>query len=442
MVTMGYIEISMDKVKVGMSIHLELSWWEHPFLHNNFRLKSHGDIEELKKCGIKKVFFDPEKSKIVEEMPPAIPSHSFSPSPASESSKPNEISESREVRGIPKKYQSQFMQEWQKKFLQKEREYSLAYNQVSHIMNNLEANKNTSMQWAHELLRDITDAFFQESDSIVYLINIKENDDIAYFHSLNTSILSMLLGKTLGFLRTELKELGMSALFHDIGKLRIPKKVWMKKPPLTRAEKKYLELHPQYGVAMLHGCETVYPGVLDTIHQHHETRDGKGYPQKLFGNQISLFAKIVAIVDLYDNICNQKALGSSLTPHETLSYIFARLGGELEPDIIAAFVKSMGVYPPGTLVKLTDESMAMVISSDREKSMKPTVLLYSDSVPRETPIVINLGEQEELAIDRSLHTFEVPPEVLAYLEPGKMSGFFVLAYTDPKKREKKNPFSS
>jgi HD-GYP domain-containing protein (c-di-GMP phosphodiesterase class II) len=220
---MSYIEIPIDKLKIGMSVRIDLSWWRHPFLQNSFRVKSQGDIEELKKCGIKKILFDPEQSKTEEDIPPKKPSPSSPPSPASEFSKAKETNENKEVRAVPRKYQNQFMKEWQKKFLQKEREYGQAYGQVSHIMNNLEADKKKSMQWAHELLQNVADAFFLEADPIVYLINIKDKDEIAYFHSLNTSILSMLLGKALGLLRMELKELGMGALFHDVGKLRIPK---------------------------------------------------------------------------------------------------------------------------------------------------------------------------------------------------------------------------
>jgi HD-GYP domain-containing protein (c-di-GMP phosphodiesterase class II) len=437
---MSYQEIPVSEVKIGMHIRIEMSWWDHPFLQNNFRLQSPADIELLKKSGIKTILFDPEKSFVEEEL-----SQEKTSPPPSVSGAPPTPKEGPAVKGGrtgPRKNYREFLNQWQKKFIQKEREYGQAYTNVSKIINSVEANREASVQCAHEMLRNITDAFFQESDPMVYLINLKEKDDIAFFHSLNTCILSMMLGKALGISKLELKELGMGALFHDVGKLRIPKKVWMKKPPLTRAEMKYLELHPQYGVAMLRGCEKVSPKVFETIYQHHETRDGKGYPQKLTENQISLFAKIVAVVDRYDNICNQNALGKSLTPHETLSYIFSKLSGELSPEIIAAFVKKMGVYPPGTVVQLDDETIGMVITTDHVKSMKPTILLYSETAPREAPDVINLAEEEDVAITRSLHISEVAPEIIAYLQPGRMSGFFVSAFDPAKKAKDSNPSAS
>ncbi len=432
---MSYIEIPVSEVKIGMNIRLEMGWWDHPFLQNNFRLQSPADIELLKKSGIKTVLFDPEKSNVEEKSSQEKPSPPPSVSGAAPTTE--EGPAQKDGRTAPRKNYREFMTQWQKKFLQKEREYGQVYTIFFKIINNIEANKEASVQCAHEMLGNITDAFFQESDPIVYLINLKEKDDIAYFHSLNTCILSMMLGKALGISKLELKELGMGALFHDIGKLRIPKKVWMKKPPLTRSEKKYLELHPQYGVSMLRGCEKVSPKVLETIYQHHETRDGKGYPQKLSENQISLFAKIVAVVDRYDNICNQNALGISFTPHETLSYIFSKLSGELSPEIIAAFVKTMGVYPPGTIVQLGDETIGTVITTDHAKSMKPTVLLYSETAPREAPDIINLAEEDDVAIIRSFHISEVAPEIIAYLQPGRMSRFFVSAHGSAKRASTK-----
>jgi len=419
------MEIPIQEVKIGMFVHLDLRWWKHPFLRSSFLLRSDKEIEQLKKYRVKSIKYDPEKSFLDGSASGAI--LSANNIPAQETASPNlqDVDPEIEATTAKKKMRIQFLHERRKSLVKREQEYRTACSQVSSIIKTFEVDKESGIASARGLLDNVLDNLLQDSETIVHLMNLKDEDSLTYFHSLNVCILSLLLGKDLEVPKTDLSDLGMAGLFHDIGKQKIPKKVWMKPPPLTNAEREYLELHPKYGIQMLTGSKNVPQRVLQTIYEHHEKCNGKGYPQRLTADSITRFAKIIAVVDSYDNLTNQSAQGGSFTPHEALSFMYTRLQSELSGDIIIALIKNLGVYPPGTLVELSDGKLGMVIRADRNKSMRPTLILYAGSVPREEAAIIHLAEEEELNIVRSLHPSDVTPKVISYLQPGRMVGFFV-----------------
>jgi len=422
---MSLVEIPLQEVRIGMFIQLDLRWWKHPFLRNSFMIRSGKEIEQIKKSGLKAIKYDPEKSLAEGAVSEDVASAEKTPAPAPASASVQDVGPATEATTDQKKRRIEFLHERRKSLVRREEEYRDACSQVSSIINTFEADKASGIASARGLLENVLDNLLQDSETIVHLMSLKDEDSISYFHSLNVCILSLLLGKDLEVPKADLSELGMAGLFHDIGKQKIPKQVWMKKPPLTKAEKEFLELHPKYGIQMLAGSEHVSPRVLEAIYQHHEKCNGQGYPQRLTADSITYFAKIIGVVDSYDNLTNQSPEGGPFTPHEALSFMYTRLQSQLAGDIIIALIKNLGVYPPGTLVELSDGNLGMVIRADRDKSMHPTLILYDKTIPREEAAIIHLAEEEGLNIVRSLLPSEVTAEVRAYLQPGRMVGFFV-----------------
>jgi HD-GYP domain-containing protein (c-di-GMP phosphodiesterase class II) len=422
---MSFVEIPIQEVKIGMFIHLDLHWWKHPFLHNSFVIRSGKEVEQIKKSGLKLIRYDPEKSLPEGAVSEEIASADKAPAPAPASPKVQDVDPEAEALIVQKKRRIEFLHERRKSLFKREEEYRTACSQVSNIIKTFEADKASGIASARGLLENVLDNLLKDSETIVHLMNLLDEDSISYFHSLNVCILSLLLGKDLEVPRADLSELGLAGLFHDIGKQRIPKEVWMKKPPLTKMERGHLELHPQYGIQMLAGSENVSPRVLETIYQHHEKCNGQGYPQRLTADSITYFAKIVAVVDSYDNLTNQSGEKGPFTPHEALSFMYTRLQSQLSGDIIIALIKNLGVYPPGTLVELSDGNLGMVIQAGRDKSMRPTLILYDKNIPREEAAITHLAEEDRLHIVRSLLPSEISPEVQDYLQPGRRVGFFV-----------------
>jgi HD-GYP domain-containing protein (c-di-GMP phosphodiesterase class II) len=418
---MSYAEIPLSDVKVGMYVCLPLSWWKHPFLRNEFQLKSEKELGIIKSLRLETIRYDPERS-ILEGAPfedKALNGPSLDADPSSSGS----IDQYQKALMAKKKRQLQFFGERRKYLVKREQEYSQALTHVSQIMEMVEVDPSKGTTTARNLLGAVVDSILMDEETVVHLLHLKEKHTVSYFHSLNVCILSLILGRNLGLSRSELMELSLGALFHDIGKQRIPKKILLKKPPLTRAEEKFIQLHPRYGFSLLARNPEIPSRVLQVIYQHHERCNGKGYPEGVTGDDIAPFAKMTTVVDVYDNICNQGAQGRPFTPHEALSYLYTHLQEDLSREMISVFIKCLGVYPPGTLIELSDGSLGMVITTDRAQGMKPTVILYDEGVPREEPMIVNLAE-DDFDIVRSLRPSEVRPEVINYLQPGRMVGFF------------------
>jgi len=161
------------------------------------------------------------------------------------------------------------------------------------------------------------------------------------------------------------------------------------------------------------------------IAQHHEMVDGSGYPKKLKGPEISLLARIIAVTNTYDNLCNPVNPAQSLTPHEALSSMFGLQRAKFDEKALATFVKCMGIYPPGTVVSLSDGSTGMVVAVNEGQALKPVVLLHDPSVPKEAAVMVDLEDTPGLSISRTIKASELDTSVLAYLAPhGRMTYYF------------------
>jgi HD-GYP domain-containing protein (c-di-GMP phosphodiesterase class II) len=423
---MALVKIPVDEVRLGMFIHLDVGWWKHPFVMNAFRVTADKQLKIIRGLKLKTVLYDPEKSIPEDEVEPQEQVQTQALLPPTVTVEVSPLSPEEQAVLKKKEKQLRFLEERRKKLARSEQEYSHAFTQAAKILKDLGRDKEAGVESARALTAQVVDTLLQDAETVVHLINLKENDSVTFFHSLNVCILSLILGRSLGLSKEDLNELGVGALFHDVGKQKIPQRIWLKNEPLTHAEAEYLQLHPKYGVSMLSGLSNVTPRVLSVVYQHHEKCNGKGYPQGLKEEKISRLARIASVVNVYDNITNNTNLvGFSFTPHEALSYLYKELKDELSREITEAFIKGLGVYPPGTIVQLSDGNLGMAITTDKEKTLRPTLILYDPNVPRETPIILDLSEEGDLKIVGSLRPSKVAPAAVAYLQPGRMLGFFV-----------------
>jgi hypothetical protein len=164
-------------------------------------------------------------------------------------------------------------------------------------------------------------------------------------------------------------------------------------------------------------------GATLVVAQHHEHADGSGFPLKLNTDRMSPLARIVALVNRYDNLCNPHIVAKALTPHEALSMLFAQSKTKFDTAILGAFIKMMGVYPPGSAVQLTDDRYALVVSVNSSRPLKPRVLVHEHGVPRDEALVLDL-EQADVGIRRSLRPNQLPATTLAYLAPRPRVAYF------------------
>jgi HD-GYP domain-containing protein (c-di-GMP phosphodiesterase class II) len=227
----------------------------------------------------------------------------------------------------------------------------------------------------------------------------------------------------MGMSDTELQDLGVGALLHDVGKVDVPDRLRHAEDGFSTAETNGYREHVAKGVLQGHRMG-LNAGALSVIAQHHEHADGSGFPMKLGADRLSLGSRIVAIVNRYDNLCNPGGRTIALTPHEAVSMMFAQSRSRYDPPVLNAFIRMMGVYPAGSLVQLTDDRYAMVVGVNSTRPLKPRVLVHGAPGMRAGPRatggptqMLDLEAQPELGIRRSLAAAKVPPAVLAALDP-------------------------
>ena len=215
----------------------------------------------------------------------------------------------------------------QKRRKELESEYQTTLNHIAGIVKSLQSDVQTGIKVIQEFLSDTIKAPIQDKALYVHMLNANMSQDAnESIHRLNVCYLALALGNVMGLSRTQLEELGTAAILHDIGKTEPPLQLMLQYPAQAPTDKQYLELHPQYGAEILAKDRKISKNVLDAIYQHHEKCDGTGYPRKRTAQNISILAKIIAVVNTYDNLCNRYYLKKLLTPHESLSYLYTRLG--------------------------------------------------------------------------------------------------------------------
>jgi HD-GYP domain-containing protein (c-di-GMP phosphodiesterase class II) len=229
-------------------------------------------------------------------------------------------------------------------------------------------------------------------------------------------------------------DLGVGAMLHDIGKIDLPDRVRHRDDQFSASELKFYEEHVANGV--VHGRKMgLAPGAMLVIAQHHEQADGSGFPLRLNTDRMTAAARIVSLVNRYDNLCNPHIAARALTPHESVALLFAQGKTKFDTAILGAFIRMMGVYPAGSTVQLTDDRYAMVVGVNSSRPLKPRVLVYDEAVPRDEALVLDLEMSGGVGIRRSLKPAQLPPTAHDYLAPRARVAYFFepaqVAQTEP-----------
>jgi putative nucleotidyltransferase with HDIG domain len=242
-------------------------------------------------------------------------------------------------------------------------------------------------------------------------------------HALNVAVIALLMGRVFGFADGEMLDMGVGALLHDIGKLELPERVRLVEPGFGTADLSQYREHVALGLARGRHMG-LSEGALQVLGQHHEMADGSGFPQRLNLERMATAARIVALVNRYDNLCNPRHIAQALTPHEALSQIFAQSRSKFDVTMLNAFIRMMGVYPPGSVVQLTDDRYASVVSVNSSRPLKPRVLVCDFTVPADEALLLNLDQETDLGIRRSVRPTQLPSAVREYLQPRQRMVYF------------------
>jgi len=420
------LRVAVGRLRPGIYVRLELKWLDHPFSFNSFKIHDQKQLDTLLALGLRDVIYEPEKSDVVPLPADDCPVPMNTPPPMPEADQLALAEKKRRIARVSKEREA--IQRCEKKFVG-------AISAVRNLMRNLLARPEESIQAADVLIRGMVESMLADHNIAVHLMNDKIAGEDVYYHSLNVAVLAMILGRESGLPAEEVSLLGMGALFHDVGKSRIPDTVLLKAEPLNHAERALYRLHCHMGVEIAQQLGLA-PSAIDIVAQHHETMNGKGYPRGLQGDKISRLARIVVIVNAYDNHCNRINPNDSLTPHEALALMFSRERELYDNELLKLFIKCMGVYPPGSIVQLSNEAVGMVVSINAKQALRPSVLIYDPTVPKEEAIIYDLTDDPDIKIVECIRPNLLLREIYDYLSPRKRVTYYFDGYsggTKPKR---------
>lgn len=376
-------KIAVEQLTVGM--HLKEfcgSWMEHPFWRTGFVLVDPKDIKTILASSIKEVWIDASKGLDVPAGQVAI-SEAESEAQVEEQLQ-QAVEEKRELAPVSIGVEI----ERAAKICMQSKQAVISMFQEARM------GKAVDTGGARQLVEEISDSVARNPGALISLARLKTVDDYTYMHSVAVCAMMVGLAKQLGMEAEQVRLAGMAGLMHDLGKALMPMEVLNKPGKLTDAEFNIIKTHPSEGHRMLLTGRDVSPVVLDVCLHHHEKTDGSGYPKGLKADQISLFAKMGAVCDVYDAITSNRPYKLGWDPAESLRKMAEWASGHFDGKVFQAFVKSLGIYPIGSLVKLTSGRLGVVIEQTGKSLTTPTVKVFfsTKSNMRIVPEVIDLSQ--------------------------------------------------
>lgn len=454
--------IEVDDLRVGMFVHLDMSWMSHPFPLGSFKIANDEQVATIRSLGVQRVRWSPTQSDALPAMGltgqtrpapladagaaehasthaaplDAAPTTSgaaldstITPTEKFAAGGPVTVAGALNGRAVVESPDQQIRSAHRRQLARQraalqlcEHQYAEAARDCRHLTELVAARPVEARAQAEQLSKALVDKMLGEHELCIRLLSDAAGDK-ASMHAMNVTIISMLMGRTFGLAESDMLDLGVGAMLHDIGKLDLPDRVRHREDHFSGSELRFYEEHVAHGVSHARKMG-LSAGATLVIAQHHEHADGSGFPLRLNTDRMTAAARIVSLVNRYDNLCNPHVAAKALTPHESLSLLFAQGKTKFDTAILGAFIRMMGVYPAGSTVQLTDDRYAMVVGVNSTRPLKPRVLVHEPKVPRDEALVLDLETAQGLGIRRSIKPAQLPVNSLEYLAPRPRVAYF------------------
>lgn len=367
------IKIHISELKIGMFVSkLDRDWLETPFLIQGFIVESLDDIDTVAEYSqhvwidaVQQAWVAPEERVVSGDKKAPKVVYINKTSAAEEGSAATSI-------------------------------YKEARQLTKSLLDDVRLGGVINTNQAKETVKDCVHSILRNPDALLWMSKMRDEHEYTAEHCLNVCILAIAFGRHLGKEEAELEKLGLCGLLHDVGKMRVPEAVLNKVEPLTDKEFNMIKAHTVHGRNLLMSSPGIFNGAIDVAYSHHERIDGKGYPRKLKASGISDFSRIISIVDAYDAMTADRCYSKAIPTTDALKIIFKDRGTHFDERLALEFIKSVGLYPPGSIVELVNGLVAIVLETNQRFRHLPKILAVHDlHQPIEKERVITLADIEQ-----------------------------------------------
>lgn len=376
--------IGIDELKPGMLVEqLDRSWLDTPFFRHKMTITSTVQIAQLKACGVQTLVVrtNGENGEAVEAEPLSEPDIATDPV----------LTAGGEPAPIPQ------IVPFEEELPAARQIYHAAKTIVQNAMHDTRLGRAINIEEVNRVVSDMTDSVLRNPDALTSLTRLKQFDEYTFYHSVNTSLLAMSLGRHLEFNRTALHQVGVGTLLHDVGKTKIPSEILNKPGRFEPHEMEIMKQHVLRGVEVLSSTTGLGDSYLRPALEHHERVDGTGYPHRRVRHELSQFGLIAAVVDIYDAITSDRCYHKGRAAHEALQFLYRlAIEGHLDTTLVQQFIHVVGIYPVGSVVELNTGETGIVKEVHHHAPLAPVVLLVKSpgnallSNPRELDLVAQI----------------------------------------------------
>jgi HD-GYP domain-containing protein (c-di-GMP phosphodiesterase class II) len=352
-------KIQVKQLEPGMYVHdLNCGWLQHPFMSKSFTVKNDKIVRKIHDYGIREVYIDTDKGTGVADAPTREEVARQIDSEIDDIIKPERAAKNLVL-----------VREEIKKAKEVKKE---AKKTVENLMNEVRLGKQIEVEKVDHVVETMVESIFRNSDALSSLGRIKKADEYTFMHSVSVGVLMISFGKFLGLDISLIKELGVGGMLHDVGKVKIPVEILTSTEKLSEHEFLMAREHVRHSRKILEETPAMHKNSIIVAAHHHERVDGSGYPDKLQGDEIHLYAQMAAIADVYDAMTSQRCYQRQFQPTETLKKLY-EWDGAYNRELVQQFIRCVGIYPVGSLVRLESGLIAIVMEHGDNSLIYPEV---------------------------------------------------------------------